>query len=475
MDFFDSLDDLFPKGALDNVLGDSESETENGTEDRRIWSVSELLSHINTIFDLEFGTIWLEGEVGQVSVPPSGHCYFSLKDGKACLKSVCFRSKQTTFARHIKEGAKVLCLARVNVYQSRGDLQVIVEYVEPWGEGILKVEFERLKKRLANQGLFDESRKKEIPSWPRKIFVVTSPAGAAIRDFLETAKAKFPPAHIILVPSLVQGNDAPDRLIEAIDLIEEYATPKDVIVLTRGGGSIEDLWAFNSEALAKRIYECTIPVVSAVGHEVDFTICDFVADKRAATPTAAAELVCPSYNELKDRLDSQIAMLKSAINHVFLEAVHRLNLLRSGLRHPYSIVIEQKLKLDDIQRRLISVAADLFSNKSKVLSQFSAKLLMENPEALIALKKSKLHGLEYRLKEHMLFKIHTEKEKLVTIHSYLEGTDPRNCLRKGFAMVFDQQTDRLITSVDQVVTGQLLSVILTNGQFDCRVKSKKDG
>ncbi len=477
MDFFDSFEDLFPEGALDNVLAESEGDEARGEgeENRRIWSVSELLFHINTIFDMEFGTVWLEGEVGQVSLPPSGHCYFSLKDEKGCIKSVCFRSNQVTSARHIKEGAKILCLARLNVYQARGTLQAVVEHVEPWGEGLLRIEFERLKRRLADQGLFDDSCKKEIPSWPKKIFVITSPAGAAIRDFLKTARAKFPPARIILVPSLVQGDDAPNRLIDAIDIAEESAGPEDVIVLTRGGGSIEDLWAFNSERLARRIFDCKVPVVSAIGHEVDFTICDFVADKRAATPTAAAELVCPSRVELRDRLQRQVTMLAAATNHALLRASHRLNLLRSGVRHPYGRVIEQRLRLDDMQRRLISSVTELSSRKTRLFSNLFARLKAVSPESAVGMKKGRVHQLYYRIKGLMLSKIHAERTRLLTVLSCLEREDPKGCLKKGFAVVLDQQTGRIVTQADQVTIGHFVTVILANGQLECQVRSKKEG
>ncbi len=472
MDLFDSLDDLFPKGALDDVFPRQKSEKSNEKAKRRIWEVSELLSHINTLFDLEFGTLWIEGEVGQVSRPPSGHCYFSLKDEKGCIKSVCFRANQASFAGHIKEGNKILCFARVNVYQARGDLQIIVDHVEPWGEGRLRLEFENLKKKLEEKGLFSDKYKKDIPKWPRRIFVITSLTGAALRDFIKTARSKFPPAKITIVPSMVQGAEAPSQLIEAIGVAEKCAITGDVIVITRGGGSIEDLWAFNDEALAQRIFDCKVPVVSAVGHEVDFTICDFVADIRAATPTAAAELVCPSCDELMARLNRTTSTLISAIKHIMLRSNHELHLLNSRMKHPFNVLVEQKLRLDDIQRRMFDTVSRLFSHKDQRISWLSNRLIMGSPEVMLGIKREKLNEIVYKIKDALLTKLHEKKGRFLQVDSRLKATNPTACLEHGFALVFDS-SGKIITNSNSVKVGQNIIIRLSKGTLECMVKSKK--
>ncbi|NPA93873.1 MAG: exodeoxyribonuclease VII large subunit, partial [Thermodesulfobacteria bacterium] len=427
MDFSDSFDDLFPKGALKGILDEGEppeGEGEfSGQDERRIWSVSEFIFHINSLLDLEYGVIWIEGEVGQVSVPPSGHYYFTLKDDSSCIKSVCFKGRQGESRRFIEEGAHVLCLARPNVYKARGDLQMIVEHVEPWGLGRLRLEFERLKERLAHEGLFEEENKKDIPQWPRRIFVITSPTGAAFRDFVKTARSKFPSARIYLVPSSVQGSEAPRQLIRAIDIAEEYAKDGDVIVLTRGGGSMEDLWAFNDEELARRIFRCGVPVVSAVGHEVDFTICDFVSDVRAATPTAAAHLVCPSLAELEEALCSVRGRLARAMKHVIMAKRHRTSLLAAKLKHPRGVLIEQRLRVDDMQRRLLSAVSQSVSSRANVLAGIKARLAMNSPGFRVEKLRSLLERTIFKAKDEILANLRHKKDLLGDMESRLAGAD----------------------------------------------------
>ena len=235
----DSFDSLFPPGSLDGVLAGPKapSEEESALRGRKVWKVSELLEHLNDVLYLEYGRVWIEGEISGISIPPSGHNYFTLKDNSACLKSVLFKNQARLLNFSLSEGQKVLCLGRLNIYGPRGDLQVIAETLEPWGEGRLRIAFEELKKRLAAEGLFDVEKKKEPPRHPENIFVISSPTGAALRDFLRTARDRFPCAGILICPSSVQGDAAPGELVDAITLAESQAGENDVIVITRGGGA----------------------------------------------------------------------------------------------------------------------------------------------------------------------------------------------------------------------------------------------
>ncbi len=477
MDFPDSFDDLFPKGALKDVIF-REMETEEGVaplKERRVWSVSELLFHINSLLDLEYGSIWVEGEVGGVSLPPSGHCFFTLKDEKGCLKSVCFKGSHAGSAGHIREGTRILCHARVNVYQARGDLQIIVDHVEPWGEGRLKIEFERLRERLNSAGLFDREKKKDLPAWPGTIFVITSPSGAAFRDFVKTARSKFPPARIVLVPSSVQGSDAPRAILQAIDMAEEAAGDSDVIVLTRGGGSMEDLWAFNDEVIAMRIHECRVPVVSGVGHEVDFTICDFVADRRAATPTAAAELVCPSSSMMAERVTAAVSRLKNSIMRLLAENRHRLSVAASRLKHPAGILIDQKLQLDDTQRKMAAAMNMSLSRKEQHMSVLRSMIAANSPTMKIDASRSVLEHVTCRMKDLSRSRLLFHKGRFLEVDSRLIAADPGHCIKKGFALVFEVSTGKVVTDAATVTEGEEVEVRLKKGSVLCRVAQVRMG
>lgn len=279
----------------------------------KIWTVSSLNAQIRELLEESFPMIWVEGEVSNLRRPPSGHVYFTLKDDQSQIRSVIFRPTafdKSAFAPSfvLEDGMTVLCRARLGVYPPRGEYQLIVDFAEPRGLGALQKAFEQLKARLQAEGLFDQAKKKAIPFLPGRIGVITSPTGAVIRDILHVTKRRFPSIHILIAPVRVQGVEAPLEIVDAIAAME-LAEAVDVIILARGGGSLEDLAPFNDERVARAIYQCPIPVISAVGHETDFTIADFVADLRAPTPSAAAELVVPSHNELKRRIEVVLSRL----------------------------------------------------------------------------------------------------------------------------------------------------------------------
>ncbi|MFC1509440.1 exodeoxyribonuclease VII large subunit [Candidatus Omnitrophota bacterium] len=328
-------------------------------EGKYIYKVSELTSHIKTILEDSFPNIWIEGEISNFKAPFSGHFYFTLKDDKSELKSVFFKSSNEKVKFDIKDGMHVICRGRIGIYEKQGVYQLYVSRMEPKGIGALQLAFEQLKERLFKEGLFDEARKKPIPLLPERIGIVTSPTGAAIRDILNVLKRRFPNVEVIINPVKVQGDEAKEEIVRAINDFNKLNNI-DVMIVGRGGGSLEDLWAFNEEVVARAIYNSKIPVISAVGHEIDWTISDFVADLRAATPSVAAELAIVNKNELIERLDIIEKTLKSFPLDIVREYEQRLNEMGVGLNLRFRHYIELK----EENFKLISEKLEILSPQS---------------------------------------------------------------------------------------------------------------
>lgn len=472
MNSSDSFDALFPKGALDGVLiGDESRPPGNrpGLKGRKIWKISEFLDNLNDILYLEYGKLWIEGEISGISIPPSGHNYFSMKDEKARLKCVLFKNQVSALGFSLSEGQKVLCLGRLNIYGPRGDLQIIGETIEPWGEGKLRLAFEELKRKLAGEGLFDSGKKRALPTQPERIFVVSSPTGAAVRDFIKTAKDRFPCARIMICPSSVQGEAAPGELLEAVSLAESLAGRKDIIVITRGGGTIEDLWAFNSEKLVRKIHDCRVPVISAVGHEVDFTLCDLVADVRAATPTAAAHLALPSREELAQLLAGFRVRYVRAFEQQLLCFRQKLEKLRCSLRDPGRDIIENRLRLDEFERRLISGmeyrAGRLLARN---LSLFQ-RLVANSPSRHAAVGRKLLESMSARLMRSVFSLLQAKRSLFTAQAGRLEAVSPLACLARGYSLVYDFKSGGIIKSAAQVRKHDRVRIVPGYGQIICEV------
>lgn len=339
--------------------------------EEQIYTVSEVTARIKRSLEENFPYLWVKGEISNLARPRSGHLYFTLKDERAQLRAVMFKGRQFGLKIVPKDGMKVLAYGGLTVYEPRGDYQLIVEYLEEVGLGALYLAFEELKKRLAKEGLFDEVHKKPLPKLPRRIGVITSPTGAAIQDILNVLRRRFEGLEIFIYPVLVQGEDAPPQIVEAIRYMNQWGKV-DVIILARGGGSIEDLWAFNDERVARTIYASEIPIISGIGHEIDFTIADFVADLRAPTPSAAAELVIASKDELKNLIESLSRRLKTRINGLIRESEVRLSRCLSSptLTRPYDRINQNQQRLDDLERYLTTFSRhqlDVFQNSLKSL------------------------------------------------------------------------------------------------------------
>lgn len=322
-------------------------------DERRILSVSDLNQEARLLVEGGLGSVWVEGEISNLARPASGHMYWTLKDARAQVRCAMFRQAARRVEFPIDDGQQVLVKARASVYEARGEFQLIVDYLEEAGEGMLRRRFEELKRKLAAEGLFDADRKQPLPAMPARIGVVTSPTGAAIRDVLIALRRRFPATSVLIYPTSVQGDGAPEEIVRALRLADERADC-DVVIVTRGGGSIEDLWAFNEEIVARAIAAMTIPVISGVGHETDFTIADFVADVRAPTPSQAAELAVPEQTEFVARLNRYLEQLRRAATREIADETRKLDGLAHRLNraHPGVAVRASHQRLDELEDRL---------------------------------------------------------------------------------------------------------------------------
>ncbi len=347
-------------------------------------SVSELNRRVKTLIEQGMARLWVEGEISNWSCPASGHIYLSLKDDNAQVSAAWFRQRQRGPAIGFKNGDKVLAFGRVSIYEPRGNYQLIIEQMEPAGEGVLKQRFDALKKKLADEGLFDEGRKQQLPALPARIGVITSPSGAAIRDILSILGRRFPAIPVIIYPAAVQGDAAPGELVDALATAVRRAEC-DVLIISRGGGSLEDLWAFNDEEFARAIAACPLPVISAVGHEVDFTIADFVADVRAPTPSGAAEIVVPSQVEWRRRIGTLVTRICRVGQRSVEDRAQQLDWLRQRLNRssPAAILRRQRDGLREQHRRLAAFARNALSNARHRVALLARALSSVSPLATL--------------------------------------------------------------------------------------------
>ena len=348
------------------------------TPDGLIYSVSQLTREVRTLLELSFATTWVEGEISNLRDPGSGHLYFSLKDASAQVRCAMFRLRAGTLGFRPKDGMHVLLRGKISLYEERGDFQLIVDFMEETGDGALRRAFELLKQRLALEGLFAIERKKPLPKLPQCIGVVTSPTGAAIRDILSVLRRRFAAIPVVIYPTLVQGNEAAGKIAQALALANRDGRC-DVLLLARGGGSLEDLWPFNEEIVARAVFESVIPVVSGIGHEIDFTIADLVADQRAATPSAAAELVSPDMSDWATMLHRIYLRLTQAIRMVLRHTDLVVQGLGKRLPHPVRRLQDQAQHVDGLEQRLCLAYQHMLRHKLAALAQLSARLQRHSP------------------------------------------------------------------------------------------------
>ncbi len=434
-----------------------------------VYTVSRLNREIRTVLEQGFASLILTGEISNFITPASGHWYFSLKDEKAQIKAAMWRGNNRSQSYRPENGAQVTVRARVSLYEPRGDYQLIVEHMEPAGEGQLKQEFDALKMRLAAEGLFSSAYKKPLPQNINRVGVITSATGAAIKDILTVLKRRAPQLEVIIYPAMVQGKEAHVHLINQIQLANAR-NEVDVLIVGRGGGSLEDLWCFNHEQLARAIYQSELPIVSAVGHEIDTTISDYVADVRAATPSAAAELVSPNTQELHSKVIELINRLNNAFKHdmadkraLATQLQHRLNLC-----HPRNQLNQKAQRLDELTIALQQGMRNRLYQQERTLNNLTPRLMRQSPDKKLSQASHQLMQIQTRLEQAMQHKLQHAQNSLALQASRLESVSPLNVLARGYSITKTQQ-GKVVKSVDHIKTGDVLITELADGAIKSTV------
>ena len=432
-------------------------------------SVEQLNVYIKQLLEGQVGTVWVRGELSNFKAHTSGHFYFSLKDSKSQVTAVMFRGHNAKLKFKPHDGLEVLVRGRITVYEPRGNYQLMCEVMEPVGAGALQKSFEQLKAKLKSEGLFEAEKKRPIPSLPRHIAIVTSPTGAAIRDILNVLSRRAKGIQVTVVPSIVQGEAAAPQLREAFQKASSLPGV-DVVIIGRGGGSIEDMWCFNDEALARLIAASPIPVISAVGHEIDFTISDFVADLRAPTPSAAAELVAKSSSELSHRVDSFDRLLNLALKKVFRSYLERVNLASKRLVDPKRRLQDLQLKNDDLLNRLEFATQKYLKDFRHEVVLLKQKL--GSPQDIILDKKKDLQHLSARMQKSQGFLLEKKQSRLQRVMSVLDSLSPLKVVERGYSIV--SHNKKIIKSAGSVKPGDLIEVRLAEGSLAAAVTSVKE-
>jgi exodeoxyribonuclease VII large subunit len=435
-----------------------------------IYTVSRLNSEVRLTLELQFRQLWLVGEVSNFVAASSGHWYFSLKDQAAQVKVAMFKTTNRNATFTPRNGQQVMVRARISVYEPRGEYQLLADFIEPAGDGLLRQQYEQLKAKLAAEGLFAPERKKPLPLNARKIGVITSPTGAAIRDILTVLQRRAPAIEVIIYPSLVQGAQAASDLTAALN----HAIRRnecDVLVIGRGGGSLEDMWCFNDETLARTIAHCPIPIVSAVGHEIDFSISDFVADLRAATPSAAAELVSPDQQhqltqllQLKQRLAQSMRQRLGFAAQRFLHQHSKLQLL-----HPARRLQQQQQRLDELQIRLSQAMQQRLHRKTQQWQLQQKSLALVSPQQRLQRQQQQLQQLQHKLQQAVAGQQQKQWQRWQRLSGQLHIVSPLATLQRGYSIVFSTQ-GTVIKDQQQVAPGEQIQVRLAKGSLRARVE-----
>lgn len=436
---------------------------------RRIWKVGDLVGEVRLHVEREYGDLWVEGEISNLRAAPSGHVYFTLKDGEAQLPAVLFRKQASLLRFRPADGLHVLLRGKISVYEQRGQMQLVAEFLEPVGAGSLQIAFEQLKQRLEARGLFDPARKKPLPAFPHCVGIVTSPTGAVIRDFLNIVNRRHAGLHVLVYPALVQGEAAAAEVAAGIAYFNRARTV-DVIVIARGGGSLEDLAPFNTEFLAETIAASALPVISAIGHETDFSIADFVADLRAPTPSAAAELVTAALHNIADRVYTLDQRLLRAARYRLMQASNSFARVRVDaiLVRERDQLRRRQQRVDDLSLRLESQWRMRDRRFSEKLQSLSERLLRQEVASRMALARERLTSLDARILRAQRDHLRSFRDREAGLARQLTALSPLAVLSRGYALVYDDQ-NTLIKDTEQVVTGQSIVTRLARGHIRSRV------
>ena len=440
-----------------------------------ILKVSEITQKIKYLLEENFPFIWVEGEISNGTLHSTGHFFFTLKDEKAQIRAIMFRSQAQLLPFKPENGIQVVVRGRINVYEPRGEYQILVDVMEPLGKGSLQLAFEQIKKKLAAEGLFDPSRKKPLPVLPQRIGIITSPTGAAIQDILRIISQRFINLEILIIPVRVQGTEAPGEIIQALERVNTFDPALDVVILARGGGSLDDLWAFNNERVARAICRCQVPVMSAVGHEIDFTISDFVADVRAPTPSAAAEMVVAKKEHLLNVLDALQARMEKGVYYSLnaWKSVFKLSL--QGLADPRKKVADLFLKNDDITQRLINVSFQAHQRKQEKWKHLSGMFLILSPVGKIKVWREKLSRKNEKFKTLLQWRLERYADALAKAAARLDAASPLNILKRGYSITRTWPDKTIVRDASTLTLRQTLNVKFSEGEVFCQVeKIKKD-
>ncbi|MDC7823910.1 exodeoxyribonuclease VII large subunit [Pseudomonas sp. BLCC-B13] len=435
--------------------------------DREALSVSQLNNRARLLLEDVFAQVWVEGEISNLAKPASGHLYFTLKDSQAQVRCALFRQNAARVRQALRDGLAVRVRGKVSLFEGRGDYQLILDTVEPAGDGALRLAFEALKEKLSAEGLFASERKRALPAHPQRIGIVSSPTGAVIRDIISVFRRRAPQVALTLIPTAVQGREATAQIVRALQLADRAGF--DAIILARGGGSLEDLWCFNEEAVARAVADCVTPIVSAVGHETDVSISDFVADVRAPTPSAAAELLAPDSSDLQRRLDSLSRRLALSLRTRLSREQLRLDGLARRLRHPGERLRQQAQRLDDLDMRLRRAFAQQSSSRQERLARLEGRLHAQHPGRALALLRQRLDSLGERLPRAIELQLRQQRRQLENLAQTLHIVSPLATLGRGYSILLDER-GQAVRSAAQTHPGQRLKARLGEGELDVRVE-----
>ena len=439
------------------------------TQPPAIFTVSRLNQTVRLLLEQEMGQVWISGEISNFSQPSSGHWYFTLKDDNAQVRCAMFRNSNRRVTFRPQHGQQVLVRANITLYEPRGDYQIIADSMQPAGEGLLQQKYEQLKEKLSAEGLFDPQFKQPLPSPASCIGVVTSRTGAALHDILQVLKRRDPALPVVIYPTAVQGDDAPAQIVRAIELAN-LREECDVLIVGRGGGSLEDLWSFNDERVARAIFASRIPVVSAVGHETDVTIADFVADLRAPTPSAAAEMVSRNQLELLRQVQSARQRLEMAMDYYLANRSRRFSQLQHRLQqqHPELRLARQQAVLDKLRQRMNTALDAQLRRAARRQQQLTQRLNQRSPQQRIYQASARIQQLEYRLTQSVRARLSDARERFGNAATHLEAVSPLSTLARGYS-VSTTAEGKLVKQAKQLKSGDRLTTRLSDGVVESEV------
>jgi len=441
-------------------------------EKKRIYTVAEFNKSVRKLLEASYPVVWIEGEVSNLVTPASGHCYFSLKDETAQVRCALFKNRLKNISTVLENGKKIVAMAHVSLYEGRGEFQIIVETLEPAGEGLLRQKFEQLKNKLLAEGLFEASTKKAFPVFPKKIGVITSPTGAVIHDILTALKRRFPALPVVLYPTLVQGDQAAGNIAQVLEIACKRREC-DVLILARGGGSLEDLWPFNEEVVARAIHASNIPVITGIGHETDTTIADWVADKRAPTPTAAAELISPDQAELLAVVNNFQKRLTRQIVFTLQNLSQKVDYLARHVRTPTRHIQQTMTKIQETLDKLARGLQLSLNKKNQALQLLFSTLSAQAPVNRIRLTNEILNNLSVRLNKNWNKKISDLKNRLHSLTRELNAISPLETMARGYSITRIPESGEIIRDASTIKSNDLIETILRQDVIVSKIKTIK--